>query len=274
MSGPANRCGVLGDPIAHSLSPVLHRAAYAELGLDWEYDAHQVPAGELARFVSECDSSWRGLSLTMPLKREAMDLADRVSDTAIAAGAANTLIFEPDALVAENTDVPGAVAAMRERSSAEVTSADILGGGATAGSTLLALAEMGCRTFTLHVRSPERAAETVEVSERFPTPLDVAVVGLDAPVRSDIVVSTIPGDAQTRDLVALCAAAPMLFDVVYEPWPTPLAVSAFADDRVVVTGLDLLLHQAALQFTLFTGMAAPLPAMRAAVETARPEFGT
>ena len=266
------RCGVLGDPIGHSLSPVLHRAAYAESGLDWEYDAHLVSAGGLADFVASCDASWRGLSLTMPLKREAMDLADEVSDVAVAAGAANTLIFDMGRRVADNTDVPGAVAAIRERCSREFTSADILGGGATAGSVLLGLAQMGCRTFTLHVRSPERAAETIEVADRFPTPLEVAVVGLDGSVNGDIVVSTIPADAQTPELVTLCAAAPVLFDVIYEPWPTPLAVSALANERVVVTGLDLLVHQAALQFTLFTGLAAPLAAMRAAAETDRPEF--
>lgn len=268
------RCGVLGDPIDHSLSPVLHRAAYAELGLDWEYDAHLVPAGGLAEFVAKCDQTWRGLSLTMPLKREAMDLGAVLSDRAVAAGAANTLVFDKDGLFADNTDVPGAVAAIRERSSLPIVRADILGGGATAGSVLLALAETGCRRFTLHVRSPERAAETIEVAERFPTPLEVAVVGLDAPVNGDIVVSTIPGDAQTPDLVALCEAVPVVFDVIYDPWPTPLAAAGLAEHRVVVSGLDLLLHQAALQFTMFTGLVAPLTAMRVAAEAVRPSLGS
>ena len=120
MSGAeasGRRCGVLGDPIAHSLSPVLHRAAYAALGLDWSYDAHRVAAGGLEPFVAGLDASWRGLSLTMPLKREALALADRVTDRARLAGAVNTLLLEGDERVGDNTDLPGAVAAIRERTS-------------------------------------------------------------------------------------------------------------------------------------------------------------
>ncbi len=122
MSGgsPAGRrCGVLGDPIAHSLSPVLHRAAYAELGLDWSYDAHRVPAGGLESFLAGLDDTWRGLSLTMPLKREALPLVDRLTDRARLAGAVNTLLVEPGGeRVGDNTDLPGAAAAVRERTSA------------------------------------------------------------------------------------------------------------------------------------------------------------
>jgi shikimate dehydrogenase len=263
------RCAVLGDPIAHSLSPILHRAAYAELGLPWEYDAHRVPAGGLAAFVGACDERWRGLSLTMPLKREALDVADAVSDRAAAAGAANTLVLESDRILADNTDVPGGVNAICERSQRTIRHADILGGGATAGSMLLALADLGCRSFTLHVRDPERAAETVAVAHRFPTPLDLVVASLDTPAVGDIVVSTIPASAQTPQLLALCSQAPLLFDVTYHPWPTPLALAAANDGRTVISGLDLLIHQAALQFTIFTGLLAPLEVMRAAGEAAR-----
>ena len=256
------RCAVLGDPIAHSLSPALHRAGYAAVGLDWTYDAHRVVAGGLSEFVRSLDVSWRGLSLTMPLKREAAQLASEVSPVARLAAAANTLLLVDGALHADNTDVPGAVAALRARYDGPVTGGTILGGGATAASTALALCELGARSITLLVRSPARAAETLAAIDRHPTRPAVTVGSLGRdPVVGDVVVSTVPLEAQSADLVERCALVPVVFDVVYGPWPTPLAASA--EDRVLVTGLDLLLHQAALQFEMFTGLAAPVEAMRA-----------
>lgn len=258
------RCAVLGDPIAHSLSPALHRAGYAAVGLDWTYDAHRVPAGGLAAFVGGLDASWRGLSLTMPLKREAMDLAAEVSPTARTAGAANTLVLVDGALHADNTDVPGAVAALKARQVGSMTAATVLGGGATAASIALALCELGARSITLLVRSPDRAAETLAAIDRHASRPEVRIGSLagDAVV-GEVVVSTVPPEAQSPELVDRCAAVPVLFEVVYDPWPTPLAASA--GDRVLVSGLDLLLHQAALQFEIFTGLAAPVEAMRAAL---------
>jgi shikimate dehydrogenase len=258
------RCAVRGDPIAHSLSPALHRAGYAAVGLDWTYDAHRVAAGELSGFIQGLDASWRGLSLTMPLKREAMGLADAVAPVARVAGAANTLLLVDGSLHADNTDVPGAVAALRAAYDGPVTHATILGGGATAASTALAMVELGARSVTLLVRSPARAAETLAAIDRHPARPAVTVGSLDDdPVVGDVVVSSIPAEAQSEDLVDRCAAVPAVFEVLYDPWPTPLAASA--GDRVLVTGLDLLLHQAALQFEIFTGLAAPVDAMRAAL---------
>ena len=155
------KCAVLGDPIAHSLSPVLHRAAYAELGLDWTYAAVRVPAGTLEEFLEGLDGSWRGLSLTMPLKRELVPLADEVSDVARRAGAANTLVLADGRRIAHNTDVPGAASAIRERYDGPVHTATILGGGATATSVGLALADLGCGQITVLARSAERAAATI-----------------------------------------------------------------------------------------------------------------
>jgi shikimate dehydrogenase len=258
---------VLGDPISHSLSPVLHRAGYAALGLDWVYDAHRVPAGGLSAFLADAigtDAGWRGLSLTMPLKREALGLADTVSDLAVAAGAANTLVLDRGRILADNTDVSGARAAIRERHPHQVRSASILGGGATAGSVLLALAESGCREFQIQVRSAARAAQTLAVAERFSDPLKIRVVGLDEPPVGDLLVSTIPASAQTPDLAARAACLPVVFDVIYDPWPTPIAAAAIASGAVVVGGIDLLVHQAALQFSIFTELPAPLAAMRTA----------
>ena len=258
------RCAVLGDPIAHSLSPALHRAGYAAVGLDWTYEAHRVVAGGLSEFVRGLDASWRGLSLTMPLKREALEIASEASPVARLAGAANTLLLVDGALHADNTDVPGAVSAIRARYDGPVTRGTILGGGATAASTALALCELGARSITLLVRSPARAAETLAAIDRHSARPAVTVGALaHDPVVGDVVVSTLPHDAQSAELVERCAPVPVLFDVVYDPWPTPLAASA--GDRLLVTGHDLLLHQAALQFEMFTGLIAPVEAMRAAL---------
>jgi len=263
------RCAVLGDPIEHSLSPVLHRAGYDAAGLSWQYDACRVPSGGLRAFLGDLGDDWRGLSLTMPLKREVLDLLDdrpgSATETVWRSGAANTLILDGSAVHADNTDVPGAVAALGERNLRRIGGATILGGGATATSVGLALAAIGVRDVSLLVRTPERAGETVERLGAAGLRLRVGDLARDA-VRGDLVVSTIPVSAQTDDLVARCADVPAVFEVVYDPWPSPLAAAAAADGRVLVSGLDLLVHQAALQFVAFTGVSAPLDAMRAAGE--------
>lgn len=265
---PSLRCAVVGDPIEHSLSPVLHRAGYDALGLRARYDAVRVPAGGLASFVAGRDARWRGLSVTAPLKREALELASTVSDRALLAGGANTLVREGDGWAADNTDLPGAVAALRERYDGPVGMATIVGAGATAASTGLALAELGARTIRLLARDPARAEETATALRRDPR-LEVDVLPLEgAAVVGEVVVSTIPVAAQTPSLVAATAAASVVFEVVYDPWPSPLAAAALARGQALVSGLDLLVHQAVLQFALFTGHDGPLETMRAAGEQA------
>lgn len=258
------KCAVLGDPVAHSLSPALHRAGYAALGLDWTYDAVQVPAGGLAGYVDGLGEDWRGLSVTMPLKREALERAEASSDLARLAGVANTLVNDGATIYAENTDVSGAVAAIRERYAGHVDGATILGGGATATSVGLALADLGCRSISLLVRSPERAVDALAALERHPAAPSVVLGDLAESVEGDLVVSTIPAAAQTPALVAACEQAPVVFDVLYHPWPTPLAASALESGRVLVSGLDLLVHQAALQFELFTGREISVDVLREA----------
>lgn len=265
------RCGVLGDPIAHSLSPVLHRAGYEALGLDWSYDAHRVPAGGLPVFLAGLDASWRGLSLTMPLKREVLPLLDRLSDRARLAGAVNTLVLEDDGTrTGDNTDLPGAAAAIRERTSLPLASAVVLGGGATATSVGLALADLGVRSIVLAVRDEARAAETLAALRAHPSGPDVHAGALHAgePLAADVVVSTIPATAQDDVLVRRCAGVPVVFEVLYDPWPTPLAAAALDSGRILVGGLDLLVHQAALQVEAFTGHPVPLAVMREAGERA------
>lgn len=261
---------MLGDPIAHSLSPVLHRAGYAEAGLDWEYDAHRVASGGLAGFLADLGPEWRGLSLTMPLKREVLPLVDRLTDRARLAGAVNTLLLDDGTKVGDNTDLPGAAAAVRERTAAALASAAILGGGATATSVGLALVDLGVTTVDLLVRDASRAQETVDALRAHPAGIEVRTSALDddSAIESDVVVATIPAGAQSEDLVTRCDGVPVVFEVLYDPWPTPLAAAALESGRTLVSGLDLLVHQAALQFELFTGVPAPLEAMRDAGERA------
>ena len=262
------RCGVLGDPIEHSLSPVLHRAGYVALGLDWSYSAHRVASGGLPAFLASIEGDWRGLSLTMPLKREAVGLVDELTERARLAGAANTIVLEDGRLRGDNTDIPGAIAAIRERTTAPLATAVIIGGGATATSIGLALADLGVRHLEVVVRNTERATETIEAVLAHPGRPEVTVSRIDemTAFEVDLVASTIPADAQDHRLVRACVAVPTIFEILYHPWPTPLAASI--GDRVLVGGLDLLLHQAAIQFELFTGESAPLAAMRAAGEQA------
>ena len=262
-------CAVLGDPIDHSLSPVLHAAGYREVGLDWDYRRHRVDEAGLGAFLARREDGCRGLSLTMPLKRAALEHADEVSDIARTARAANTLVVgRGGRLRADNTDIPGAANAIRETYDGPLAGATIWGGGATASSLLLALAGLGCRRFTLQVRDPQRAGETLEVARRHPDDLEVTVGSLGDPAAGDVLVSTIPAEAQTESLLAGAAEVPLVFEVRYDPWPTPLASAALASSRRLVTGLDLLVHQAVLQFEQFTGQAAPLAAMRVAGEFA------
>lgn len=262
---------MLGSPVAHSLSPVLHRTAYAGLGLDWVYEAHEVREAELAGFLAGLDATWRGLSLTMPLKRTVVPLLDEMSERAVEARAANTVVLEAGRRTGHNTDIPGAVNAIRERTAAPVRSAVVLGGGATAASVLLALADLGCADATLVVRDPGRAGETLEAVARHRAPprMQVTTFAEAAPVTADMLVSTIPVEAQTETVVGLAADVPAVFEVLYHPWPTPLAAFARQHGRTLVSGLDLLVHQAALQVELMTGAdTAPLAAMRAAGEDA------
>jgi shikimate dehydrogenase len=272
------RCAVLGDPIEHSLSPVLHRAAYAALGLEWTYDAVRVAAGDLAAYVAGLDTEWRGLSLTMPLKREVTPLLTSRDPWTEMSGAANTVLLDEDGgRHGLNTDVPGAEAALAQATQDHLRAAVVVGGGATATSVLLALAERGLERATLVVRDPARAADTVTAVSRHPRPPELTVMpmeGLEG-VTADVVVSTVPAGAQTDallDAVLGGADAPVVFDVVYDPWPTPLAARALANGWTVVRGLDLLVWQAVDQVRAMTGrFDVPVDAMRAAGESALAE---
>ncbi|UYQ61088.1 shikimate dehydrogenase [Streptomyces peucetius] len=272
MTPSRNRAAVLGSPIAHSLSPVLHRAAYAALGLTaWSYDRFEVDEAALPGFVAGLDATWAGLSLTMPLKRAIIPLLDGISDTAASVEAVNTVVFTEDGRrLGDNTDIPGMIAALRERGVEKVDSAGILGAGATASSALAALARVCTGPVTAYVRSEARAAEMRGWGERLGVDVRIADWS-DAPeaLRAPLVIATTP--AGTTDALAdqIPAAPGTLFDVLYEPWPTALAAAWSGNGGRVVGGLDLLVHQAVFQVERMTGRSpAPLREMRAAGEQA------
>ncbi|MET8982337.1 shikimate dehydrogenase [Streptomyces sp. NPDC004539] len=268
----ARRAAVLGSPIAHSLSPVLHRAAYDALGLtEWSYDRFEVDEEALPGFVAGLDETWAGLSLTMPLKRAVIPLLDEITETAASVEAVNTLIRTADGRkVGDNTDIPGMVAALRERGVEQVGSAAILGAGATASSALAALSRVCAGEIVAYVRSAARAAEMREWGERLGVDLRTADWSDAAEaLRAPLVVATTPAgatDALAHDVPERPAT---LFDVLYDPWPTQLAARWSMYGGAVVSGLDLLVHQAVLQVEQMTGhRPAPLDAMRKAGEHA------
>lgn len=253
---------MLGSPIAHSLSPALHRAAYAYLGLTgWTYGRHEVVADELAGFVASCGREWRGLSLTMPLKEAVLGLGE-VDEVARLSGAGNTLIFDGPAGAPVrriyNTDVGGLVNALTAGGldTVSVRRVVILGSGATARSTLVSLARLGAVEVVVVARTPAKAAVLVPLAETLGVSLQLR--GWEEPaVPADLLVSTVAAGAADARAVELAERSAAVFDVIYHPWPTPLAQAAAVRERVVLNGLDLLVHQAVLQIELMTGSTVP-----------------
>lgn len=259
------RAGVVGDPAHHSLSPAIHRAGYAAHGLDWSYDAYTVAPADLDGFIRERldDPSWAGLSVTAPHK-EAVLAYGTLDEPTRLLGAGNTLLLG-DTPTVHNTDVPGFVRAWRAHDLAAPATAAIVGNGATARSILLALAGLGLRELTVLVRNPERAADVTRLAGLLGVAVDVRLLGED-PGPVDVLANTIPAAATAPHAAAWAASARSVFDVVYDPWPTPLGEAATDTGRPALNGLDLLAGQAVDQFHLMTGAAVGFDACRSAAE--------
>lgn len=247
------RCGVLGSPIRHSLSPAMHMAAYRELGLDWNYQAVDIGAGGLAHFLDRTDETWRGFSVTAPLKTEAAAIASSRTPDVIKLGVANTLIPTGAGWAASNTDVPGAIAALRSLGVDRVSSVRIYGAGATAISMAYVAHKLGANSLDLRVRNREKAAETALFAESLGLVVELNDISHEPSSTVDLVVTTVPGSAVPGIEHAIAATATAVFDVVYDPWPTSVMTSAQSEGKALITGLDLLAHQAVLQLTAMTG---------------------
>ncbi len=257
--------GVAGSPIGHSLSPVLHRAAYDVLGLDWEYRAIDCAEAGLAALLERClaDPHWRGLSMTMPLKRAAVGLVPELDPLAERVGAVNTVV--PGGR-GHNTDVAGILGALGELELAPPSRAVVLGGGGTALAALAALDALGLAEVELVVRDPtrldgaalRRAAGSAQLTSR---PWPEAGRSLEG---AGLVVATTPAGATDGLAAAGWPAGVPLLDVLYAPWPTRLAAAAAEAGAPVAGGMAVLTHQAAAAVQLMTGLVAPLATMRAA----------
>jgi shikimate dehydrogenase len=266
------RAAVLGSPISHSLSPVLHRAAYRAMGLtSWTYDAIECDEAGLPALLEGCGPDWAGLSLTMPLKRAVLPLLDKSDPLVTEVGGANTVIFAGGARHGHNTDVPGMITALAAAGVSGSGPVLILGAGATACSALAALRGLGAADVTVAVRDPARAADLEAAAGRLGMPVRLADFGGSPPAppggRWHLLISTVPAgaaDTYAERVLRGDLVPSAVLDVVYHPWPTRLAAAAERTGAALVLGFELLLHQAARQVELMTARTAPTAAMRRA----------
>ena len=266
--GPVARAAVLGRPVGHSLSPLLHRAAHAALGLTgWTYDALDIGAEELPVLLAGLGPEWRGFSVTMPCKRAAVEVADEVGPLPRLLRAANTLVRTGDGgWRAYNTDVTGVGTALQAGGVEEVEHAAVLGAGGTAAAAAVALASLGARQVDVLVREPARAGDLVRVLETLGVAATLHRLHDGAVVDAPVVVSTVPVEGQP--LVSELAWRPRqtVLDVLYAGWPTPLAQRVEWAGGHSISGLEVLFWQATEQVELMTGRPAPIAAMRAALD--------
>lgn len=261
------RAAVLGSPVSHSRSPQLHLAAYRALGLDdWTYDRIECTAEQLPALVGGFGPEWVGVSVTMPGKFAALEFADERTARAELVGSANTLVRTGSGWRADNTDVDGVTGALGERSG--LRRAIVLGSGGTAPAAVLALAELGVTEIAVAARDRGKAARLIELGSRVGVPVrfcDLAGGRLaDTAETANVLISTVPADAASS-YAAVLAGIPVLLDAIYDPWPTPLARAVAAAGGEVVSGLQMLLHQAFSQVEQFTGRPAPRQQMLAAL---------
>jgi shikimate dehydrogenase len=262
VAGP-RRAAVLGHPIEHSLSPVLHRAAYRELGLDWTYTACDITSADLAEFVGGLGPEWAGLSLTMPLKETVLGLLTDVEPRAAAVSAVNTVVLDGASRRGFNTDITGLEGILVGAGIGDSSTAALVGAGATARSALAALAACGVPGCAVLARRPDAVSVLVALA---------AELGIQAApgawpataeaLAADVVITTVPADVATGWPVP--DRPGLLVDVLYHPWPTPFARAWEAAGGTVVGGLELLVRQAVEQVVLMTGRRPDIDAMRRA----------
>jgi shikimate dehydrogenase len=260
------KAAILGSPVAHSRSPQLHLAAYRALGLhDWTYERIECGADELAGVVGGCGPEWVGFSVTMPGKFAALAFADEHTDRADLLGSANTLARTPRGWRADNTDVDGVTGALGAVSGRAL----VVGSGGTAPAAVAGLAELGVDDVIVVARNAEKAARLVDLGTRLGVATGFCQLDSDAladeAAAAEVLVSTIPAEVAARYAEKL-AGVPVLLDAVYDPWPTLLAAAVTAAGGRVISGLQMLLHQAFAQVEQFTGLPAPREAMAAALQ--------
>lgn len=254
LSAARVHCAVIGHPVGHSLSPALHRAAHRELGLDWDYRAVDVEPGGVDDFMAGLDETWRGLSVTMPHKEQVRGhgSGDQMVELT---GVANTWLRPPGAEpIVRNTDVGGYQLALGQAGVDAVDSAVVVGNGATARSAVVALREMGAERIQLLARRPERAEELRRFcSNTLGMLCRVSPLQPGSVLSADVLLSTVPSAGVDELAEELVGAVQLVFDSIYDPWPTRLAQASKAHGLPTLNGLDLLAGQAVEQVRLMTG---------------------
>lgn len=258
------KAAVLGSPVGHSLSPVLHTAAYKALNLDHTYSAIETVESELGNFLGTIDSSWLGVSLTMPLKEVAFDYVDVCDEVSTKTGAINTLVFG-NKIQAFNTDVLGLVDAVEEAQAAEIATGVIIGSGATARSALVALHKLGASQINCVARNESDIARLAKLASEIGVTFKRTPLTDSNWLSAQVVINTTPLGVMDESARDVLTPSGLLLDVVYNPWPTQLAASWAVNGGSIVSGLSMLLHQAGHQVTLMTGQPAPLTQMRDAL---------
>jgi len=253
LNPAAARLEVWGDPIAHSRSPQLHAAAYEVLGLDWSYGRRRVDEQSFGAELAGLDDTWRGLSLTMPLKGVARAAAAGLDRRAQLTGAVNTLLLDPDGPLGFNTDVGGIVRSLADDGLTAVPRARIIGAGATATSALVALGELGAAAVEVVARRPEAVEPLTALGGRIGVQVTAAPLTASTFREVPLTIATLPGDAPVGDAAAdaLAQSGGLLLDVVYGHWPTALSAAWDRAGAPARSGLGMLLHQALLQVRIF-----------------------
>lgn len=271
MTDRGRRAAVLGSPVTHSRSPLLHTAAYRALGLtDWTYERVECTAEQLPGLVGGLGPEWVGLSVTMPGKFAALAVATERTERADTVGSANTLVRTSTGWRADCTDVDGVRGALADAGVHDLDGrcAVVIGAGGTARPAVVALAAMGASAVVVVSRDSDRAGGTLECARA--SGLDASWCSFDTAsvarvvAESAVVISTVPA-AGAASLSEAIAPTPVLLDAIYDPWPTPLAAAVQAAGGTVIGGLSMLLNQAYGQVEQFTGRPAPRKAMADAV---------
>ena len=252
----ANKFAVLGSPIGHSKSPQIHMAAYQALGLDWTYERFEVIADELEAFLGS-HTSYRGFSLTMPLKERALELASESSEDATLTGVANTLLRIDGGWFAFNTDVFGIEKALGQLEKQEVPEIALYGSGATARSAILACSRLfPGSTISIHARNKQAASDLVEFASQLSLATNLPKSPTDS--EANLTISTLPPEAWAA-LAIKPKPSGVLFDVAYNPWPSSAAIEWQQSELQVVSGIQMLIWQAIAQIRIFQSGSTEVP---------------
>jgi len=269
ISGRTAVAGIIGWPVEQSRSPAIHNAAFAATGLDWIYLAFPVRPGDAPRAVAGMRAlGIKGLNVTMPHKQAVIDALDSLTPDAERAGAVNTIISDGEALIGDNTDGRGFLRALATDGGFEPSgkSALVLGAGGAARAVVAALSDAGA-TVRLAARRPEQASTLAGALGVEPLPFEPGALA-DAVAFATLIVNATPlgsaGESPPFPAEAL-AGGHVVVDLVYHPETTPLVRAARERGAQAFNGLGMLVHQAALSFEAWTGVAAPIDAMKAAI---------